>query len=471
MHFPAPPPQTEDEPWRRLVGKVVERAVLDLLSGNQPAWERTDTADFLVDKTVRALCDTWGLWLPWDKIRVLAQQSLEKGERDKLICPEMGQEKRQKTIVKSISPEKSERLSPTTKGGSVMNELHKIAADFGFGGFKIAEVQGGEMKVAAIPSVVGIGSTDTGMLSTGFKRSRQAKPLTVSFDELTYLVGPNVHLYARPVERLDFQRLSEGPELRALLYAALWRIINGGSHTIALMVGLPVEVVQDRALAQETLRKLRGWVIGEHRLAVNGQRTTVEITQVKAIAQPVGTYFAWGMDVNGQWKQNREALNSPVGVCDIGFNTLDLFAVEEGQVAGRFTGGDNLGMHRVADTLIRHVRRTYSLSLSLHQADGLMREYLKRGQVTLYHAGGEADLSQAVEQALNDAFAGVSQFIRQHWERGLQFRHLLITGGGAQAMQSRLLAQYPQAIILPASVTANAEGMAKFAVQPRVFGG
>ena len=69
------------------------------------------------------------------------------------------------------------------------------------------------------------------------------------------------------------------------------------------------------------------------------------------------------------------------------------------------------------------------------------------------------------------AFAGVSQFIRRHWERGLQFRHLLITGGGAQAMQSRLLAQYPQAIILPAPVTANAEGMAKFAVQPRVFGG
>jgi hypothetical protein len=228
--------------------------------------------------------------------------------------------------------------------------------------------------------------------------------------------------------------------------------------------------VQDRDIAREALRKLRTWLVGDHRFSVDGQSVTVAITQVKAMAQPVGTYFAWGADVNGRWKLKPEALQKTVAICDIGFNTLDLFAVENGQVVARFTGGDTLGMHRVADRLIRHVRERFGFSLSLHQADGLMREYLKAGQVRLDHAGGEAELSPIVEQALDDAFAGVAQFIRQHWDRGLQFRYTLITGGGAQAFHERITRQYPQAIILPDSVMANAVGMAKFALRPTVFG-
>ncbi|MFQ5575889.1 MAG: hypothetical protein ACE5G8_02745 [Anaerolineae bacterium] len=62
-----------DQPWRRLAAKVVERAVLGLVSGRQPAWERTAAAAFLLNPAVRALCDVWGLWLPWNNIRALAR--------------------------------------------------------------------------------------------------------------------------------------------------------------------------------------------------------------------------------------------------------------------------------------------------------------------------------------------------------------------------------------------------------------
>jgi hypothetical protein len=239
--------------------------------------------------------------------------------------------------------------------------------------------------------------------------------------------------------------------------------------TLNLMVGLPVEVVQDRSEAQAVLRKLRAWVVGEHHFTINKQPTTVYIKQVKAIAQPVGAYFAWGANINGRWRLKTEALKKPVAICDIGFNTLDLFAVENSQIIGRFTGGDTLGMYRVSDTIIRHVRAEYGVSLSLYQADQLMRDYLETKKATLYYAAGEANLNQIVEQALDEAFAGVSQFIRQHWERGTQFQYLLLTGGGAQAFRERLLDRYPQAIIPSGSVTANVEGIAKFSVRPRVF--
>ncbi len=249
--------------------------------------------------------------------------------------------------------------------------MRKIAIDPGFGGFKVAEVQHGNLATHTLPAVVGVGSTDLGYLGTGFGRQNKHTPHTVTIDGTGYLVGQNVNHYAPPIERLDFQRLSDGPELRALLYAALWRITGAGNHTAALMVGLPVEIVQDKKRTQNTLRTLRGWLVGSHRFAVDGEAVTLTVTAVKGLAQPVGSYFAWGANVNGTWRMSRDALQKPVAICDIGFNTLDLFAVQNGQVFGHFTGGDTLGMHRTADAIVRHVRQTYRHTLSLAEADTL----------------------------------------------------------------------------------------------------
>lgn len=352
--------------------------------------------------------------------------------------------------------------------------IRKIAIDPGFGGFKVAEVQGDQVLVDLIPSVVGIGGKiDAGSLEVWpSQRRKPVKPVTISFNGagLSYLVGYNVHRHTRPVERLDFHRLAGGPELRALLYVALWRVINSGTHQVALMIGLPIEVIQDPNLTKETLRELRSWGLGEHTFTVDGQSVTLTITQIKAMAQPVGSYFAWGLDTQGKWIQPVEALKKPVGVCDIGFNTVDLFAIEEGQVADRFVGGNTLGMHRAAETIVRHVRTEYGVNLSLHQADDLIRTYLDRHPPVFYHAEGEVDLSETIHQAMDETFATINQFIRSHWEQARQFRHLIISGGGAQALRTWLLRHYPQAIILPNSVTANAEGLARYAIRPGVLG-
>lgn len=352
--------------------------------------------------------------------------------------------------------------------------IRKIAIDPGFGGFKVAEVRGEQVAVELIPSVVGVGGhTDTGLLQVwSTARHKQVKPLTISFNgsDLSYLVGPNVHRFTRPTERLDFKRLSGGAELRALLYAALGKIIGSGTHQTALMIGLPVEIIQDEALVGETMRGLQSWVIGEHTFSVDEQPINLTISQLKVMAQPVGSYFAWGLDARGKWIRPIEALKQPVGVCDIGFNTVDLFAVEKGEVVNRFVGGNTLGMHRANEMTARHIRTKYGVDLSLHQADELMRVYLNRQLPLFYYAEGEVDLSQPIHQALDDTFATLNQFIRSHWDRARQFRHLIITGGGAQALKTWLLPHYPQAIILSNSVTANADGMARYSVRPGLLG-
>ena len=54
------------------------------------------------------------------------------------------------------------------------NSIRKIGLDPGFGGLKVAEVQGDQIVSQHLPSVVGVGTTDAGALSlVGVVRGRR----------------------------------------------------------------------------------------------------------------------------------------------------------------------------------------------------------------------------------------------------------------------------------------------------------
>jgi hypothetical protein len=342
-----------------------------------------------------------------------------------------------------------------------------LGIDPGYGNFKVALVTAEETRFVAVPSVVGVGETDIGLLGLGHvgRRRRRATPDRVTFGGVTYLVGEGVARFARPVQRMDFLRLSDGPELRALFYDALYHVLGASTpEPLALMVGLPVEVMADKVKAKETLRSLRGWMVGRHRFEVNGEALAIRIEEVRVMAQPAGAFFAWGLDGGGRWARPKADLKAPVAVCDVGFNTLDLFAVQGGDVVARFTGGDTAGMRRAAELLTNAVKAKHGVDLSLHEADAFLRQRRPR----LYTSEGEANLTPLVTQALDTAAAGVVTFVEQRWGSGRQFAHLLFAGGGAEALRDALLRQYPHGVVLPNPVAANAVGLARYAA--RVFG-
>lgn len=342
----------------------------------------------------------------------------------------------------------------------------QLGIDPGFGNFKAAVITNGDPLVSVVPSVVGVGETDVGLLGIGDlgRGRRRNLPDRVKFNGVAYLVGAGVARYARPVQRMDLHRLSDGPELRALFYDTLHRL-GRDLGAVDLMIGLPVEVMADRTLALSTLRTLRQWLVGEHRFTVNGDEATLTVTGCKAMAQPAGAFFAWGLNDEGKWTQETAALTAPIAVCDVGFNTLDLFAVQGGEITARYTGGDTVGIRRAAELLINAVRNEHGLTLSLPEADEIMRQR----RPLLYTTEGEADLRPLVSQAMDTAAAGVVNFVEQRWGNGRQFARLLFTGGGAEALRSALLRQYPHGVILPHPVAANAIGLARYGV--RAFAG
>lgn len=339
----------------------------------------------------------------------------------------------------------------------------KIGIDPGYGGKKAAVVRDGIIKTSNFPSVVGIGNMDMGLVGMHLGRGKaQAKPMSVDLgDGLPYLVGPNVHQYGRPSERMDFNRLANGPELRAMFAASFWRILGAGEHEVDLLIGLPVEVMADTPLAQRTLRELRGWLVADHAFTVDGEKVTVTATRAGVMAQPLGAYFNWALDNDGKPRQSKAAMSRPVGTIDWGFNTLALYGIEGGQPTPALTTGDTLGMRRAAEGLIAAVDQRYGRNLSLHEADALVRA--KRP--VLFTPEGDQDVGGLVRQALDSAASAAMSLVERTWGKGRQFSRVLATGGGALAMKEHLLRQYPHVTFSDDPVMDNAKGFAKFALR------
>ena len=355
--------------------------------------------------------------------------------------------------------------------------FENIALDPGFGGFKIAGIDrdSGEVVTRVLPSVVGIGNTDMGLLSlAGVVRStRRRVPFRVSYDGVERLVGPNVEDYARPVERLDFQRLTDTPELRALTYAAMYSLLGEGEHEVNVVVGFPVEVLQ-AGDAKAVVRGLSRWLVGRREFSVDGKDAAVTVRKVFPLAQPVGAFFEWGLDLSGQWVRSKEDLKDIVAVLDMGFNTLDLFTVQGGRIKARYTGGDTLGVRRATTALRQALQRQFRVDYSLHRSDDLIREYLKgrgRKPVNIRVAGRRVDIRPHVQSAIQNATGEMMAFLDQAgWDDGMEFAYILLTGGGSLLFGDTFRERFPHATLLDDPVTANVRGMAKLAQREGLFG-
>lgn len=337
-----------------------------------------------------------------------------------------------------------------------------IGYDPGFGNSKAAYING-TVKTAHLPSVVGVGNTNIGLLDTSIGNNRRRNlPNETKFDGVTYLVGENVAKYGMPVQRMDFFRLSDGPELRALFYTTLHHLLEDEVlEDVRVMVGLPVEVMQNKKLAKATRRALRKWMIGEHCYCVNGKVTPLEITRVEVMPQPAGSYFSWGMDDNGKWSKGADTLRDTIAICDIGFNTVDLFVLESAQIVARYTAGEKAGIRRAAEQVISIIKQNTGVSLSLHEADA----FLHQSNPDLSTASGILDLAPIVDQARNRCAASVLQLTERQWGNARKFRHVLFTGGGSQILADSLSRAYPHGYVLPNAVVANATGLAKYGLR------
>ncbi|MAT45164.1 MAG: hypothetical protein CL609_22785 [Anaerolineaceae bacterium] len=354
----------------------------------------------------------------------------------------------------------------------------KIAIDFGFHSIKAASFNESECITFSLPSVVGVGDTSIGLLKTGISRAKKDVPYTVVYKGQSYLVGPFVSKFCRPVERVDFDRLIDCIELRVMIYAALSGLIGklatsdaenskNNSYNVTLVIALPVQVLQSET-AKKTVRDIANWLEGYHEFSVDKLGWDINVIQIIPMAQPLGRYFEWGLNNDGSWGLSKFDFNSSVGILDQGFNTIDLLHVQEGQIIRRFTGGETLGQRRAAHLIQKEIFTLTSRKLTLHEADEIFIKHLLNSQDT-DHYQGIADISAVCKKVFDMSIGELRSFLEQYWDNGKQFDVILLSGGGSIVLQYYIASMYRHLEIPAQPVFSNAIGFSKFAQRKNLF--
>jgi len=306
-----------------------------------------------------------------------------------------------------------------------------VAVDLGFGNTKAVA----DGKAALLPSVVAVPAGDLGLAGMGMKVTRKA--LRVTFDRGDFYVGPGARSWGHVVENLDFSRLAS-PEAEALLYAVLADLVPDGA-SVRLVLGLPVPLLRDEAVARPALEALRARLVREHRFALDGRPRSFRVVAIKAAAQPVGAWADWALDEGGRWA-NPQARSALVGILDIGFNTLDLYGIQGGRLEPRLVGGDKVGVRRLLDLA--------APGLTYAEAD----ERLRQGRLR-------------AEEARSVWLSEVLGAAERVWNAS-RLDLVLVVGGGATLLRDRAeafrRAFRAEALIPEEPVMANARGLLKW---------
>jgi Actin like proteins N terminal domain len=338
----------------------------------------------------------------------------------------------------------------TNSNGSVnVNDCLIFGADLGMGAIKLFGPQGGLQVLSQVAVAAANASSQKvqGMLGLSNKKA----PLHIKTAQGSFYIGEGAHDWGRPVENLDYDRLTGAPEMNALFYAALTRYMqqHGAVKNIAaIMVGLPLETMTGDA-AQANADAVRKWLKGEHTWEADDAGYTVTIEDAKCTSQPAAAFFDHILDDAGKLIPARKVFASAeVGVISIGFNTLELLVVRDKAPVQRFTAGNTVGVRRLIELI--NIEKSYS-----------------RGELDVLLRAGKLDMREALPIWSREVFGQ----IESQWGRMFRrFAGVIVVGGGSILLRDALTAKFAGKAIFPdAPVLSIARGLYKFALtrQPK----
>ncbi|MEI2773380.1 MAG: ParM/StbA family protein [Candidatus Competibacter sp.] len=318
--------------------------------------------------------------------------------------------------------------------------MNSFGLDLGMGACKLY----GPLGCIEMPSQVAIWRDHARGLG-GMRNARP--PLKVELNTgQAFWVGLHAHQWGRPVENVDYDRLSGAPEMQAILYATLTQYVKEHgpiASPVGLYVGMPLEPLTGDGAAA-TLNAVRTWLTGVHRWQAGGEAYQVEVSAVKITSQATGALFDYLLDADGSFIPGRKThIKKEIGIISIGFNTVELLVVQDNAPVQRFTAGSTNGVRRLLELL--NTGGLYSLG----ELDTLLRMgSLATGEaLTVW----EREVSGQVERVWGTA-----------WKR---FATIISVGGGAMLLNGHLVRHFNGRVDMPDQpVMAVARGLHKLAL-------
>lgn len=323
--------------------------------------------------------------------------------------------------------------------------MMKFGLDLGFGNIKLFGPGGGIVLPSHVATAAGRVVADmAGMQS-------EKPPLQIGIAGRRYWVGRRAHAWGRPVENLDYDRLTGSPEIQALLAGAFTRYAEAhgpADEDVTLYVGMPLEPLSaDPEDVQQTVAAIKRWMIGVHAWRAADAHHHLNVVDVKITSQPSGALFDYLLDDNGRFYPQRAGhMKKEVGIISVGFNTVERLAVQDGSPVQRFAAGSTSGVRRLLDLV--NDEGLYSLG----ELDGMLRN----GAIKT------AELRGPLDVWAREVNGEIERTWGKAWKR---FVHIIVVGGGAVLLNGRLLPKFAGKASMPDDpVLAIARGLYKLSL-------
>lgn len=292
--------------------------------------------------------------------------------------------------------------------------MKTIGLDMGMGATKLWGDAGGVMMLSQVAAVT---RQEIDLKALGM--TSRKRPMTILNGSGRLLVGEGAHDAGMPIERLDYERLTGSPEMKALVYSVLSSQQTDEHTPIALMVGLPLGLANDGddGDGKRRVEAVKTWLKGAHVWRADGVEHVAVVDRVGCVGQAHAAYFDWLLSLDG-CRQNKPGKDEEIAIVSIGFNTIELVVLKDNKALERFVDGEQIGVRRYLELVNDKRRRLFSL--------GELDIRLRNGSLT-----DDAELAKWRAQ--------VHGRIESQWGKAAQrFDRVIAVGGGAIILRGAL---------------------------------
>jgi plasmid segregation protein ParM len=263
----------------------------------------------------------------------------------------------------------------------------------------------------------------------------------------TWLVGEGAITQSRFLDRREDRAWIESPSYRRLMLAAFTELTMATRVNLTVVTGLPV------AFYSRDKHTLRDLFLGEHRVGREGCRAqSFRVRECRVIPQPFGALLAEALDNNGV-VVNAKLATGAVGVIDVGGKTTNLLSVNRLAEIGKETASVNVGAWDAMRAVREHLAELCpNLEIRDHQViDAVIAR-------EVYYYGKPVDLEPVVDRILEPMAQAVIAQATQLWNGAAGLDTILVAGGGAHLLGSRISRHFQHARTVDDPVFANARG-------------
>ena len=304
-----------------------------------------------------------------------------------------------------------------------------LGLDIGFGDVKAVAEDGRKLKIPTAVAYVGEGVCDLGELSCDHRE--------YLYMGRKYVVGEAAISRAFSTRSLEFLR-KYSPLLACRVIEELQFDVS------SLAFGLP--------MAYYTSKNKSYFLSSMRKIEAPGRTIKLD---AEVFPQGVGALLDYRLSDNGREKDGTATSGL---VLDVGFNTVDVVAFENGSAVKVDSGMlERAGISKVTQELANTLQSETTINLTEQEA----KDTLLKGRLTVY--GYEKDLGEIIRETTERYVEWLFSVVASRWEDRLQRAGILIlSGGGAYYLKTYVPARYRKVLFIPEEPEfANARGFLK----------